>query len=66
VKARKGPEKAIVAVAHKLACIIYHMLKNKQPYRKISVAEYDKAHLDRERRSVERRAAALGMTVVAG
>jgi transposase len=66
VKARKGPEKAIVAVAHKLACIIYHMLKNKQPYRKMSVAEYDKAHLDRERRSVERRAAALGMTVVAG
>jgi transposase len=64
LQARKGPEKAIIAVAHKLACIIYQMLKNKQPYRKMTMAEYDKAHLDRERRSVERRAKALGLAVV--
>ena len=61
LRAGKGASQAIVALAHKLACIVYHMLKNKESYRRASAADYDKANLDRERKSIERRAAKLGL-----
>lgn len=32
IKAKKGHKKAVVALARKLACIIHHLLKNKEKY----------------------------------
>jgi transposase len=64
MRARVGPEQAIVATAHKLARIVYHMLKHRQPFVAVSAADYDKAQQDRERKSVERRAAKLGFRLV--
>ena len=60
-RAQKGSAFAITAVAHKLARIIYTMLKTKQPYRNMSAAEYDTARGERERKSLDRRAAKLGL-----
>ncbi len=42
-----GPAKATTATAHKLAKIIYHMLKEKAPYRARSAEDY--RHKDPER-----------------
>lgn len=61
LKGRLGPEQAIVAVAHQLARIIYNMLKHRQNYRPMSAAEYDEQQHQRELKSLQRRAAALGL-----
>lgn len=41
IRARRGHQKAIMAVAHHLLTVIYHMLKDNQPYKEPGVASYD-------------------------
>jgi transposase len=60
---RRGKKKAIVAVAHKLLVIIYHVLSTKTPYDELGADYFDQ--LDRariERRAVQR-LEQLGYTV---
>ena len=64
LRARFGPAKAIVAVAHKLARIVYYMLKEKTSFRGLSATDYEKETQDRERKSIERRAKRLGLKLV--
>jgi transposase len=65
IRARRGPEQAVVATAHKLACILYHMLKEHQPFRAVSAGEYDQAQQARALKALQRQAKRLGYTVVA-
>ena len=60
MRARLGGEQAIVATAHKLARIIYHLLKHRQPYQQVSAKEYDQQQCDRHLKSLQRQAAQLG------
>jgi transposase len=62
--ARKGPSQAIVATAHKLARIIYFMLKDHEAFRAMSAEEYDKSQRDRALKSLNRQARRLGYVVV--
>ena len=64
IRARLGPEQAIVATAHKLAIILYHMLKEHQAFRAMSAAEYDQSQKERALKSLQRQAKRLGYTVV--
>ena len=64
MRARVGPQQAIVATAHKLARIIYKMLKEKKPFIAASAQDYDKAQHARELKAVKRRAAKLGLVLV--
>jgi transposase len=41
MRARLGPGQAIVATAHKIARIVYHLLKTGEPYREEGAAEYE-------------------------
>jgi len=63
LRARVGPEQATTATAHKIARIVYHMIKHHQPYCAVSAAEYDEQQHQRELKSLQRRAAKLGMTL---
>jgi transposase len=63
LRARLGPEQATVATAHKLARIVYHMLKQRQPYHPTSAADYDEHQQQRELKSLQRRATMLGLTL---
>jgi len=65
VRARSGPERAVTATAHKLARIIYHMLKYHQPYAPLSAETYEQQQRDRAVRHLERRAAQLGFSLAA-
>jgi transposase len=66
LRARLGPEQAITATAHKLARIVYHMLKQRQPYHILSAADYDAQQRDRELKALQRRAAKLGLILTPG
>lgn len=64
IKARHGPAKATTATAHKLARIVYFMLKNRTPYLDPGVTFYEQQYRDRVIRNLRRKAAALGLELV--
>ena len=65
MKGRLGIEKAITATAHKLACRIYRMLKYGQDYVEQGQAEYERKYQERVLLQLKKKAAALGLDLVA-
>jgi transposase len=60
MRARLGAPAAITATAHKLARIIYFMLKHSKPYHDLGADYYDKQYRARVLRNLNHRAAKLG------
>ena len=64
MRARLGPKAAITATAHKLARIVYHMLTHHQAYQPLTPEVYNQQLRQRELKSLKRRAAKLGLTLL--
>jgi transposase len=60
---RRGKQKAILAVAHSLLVIIYHILQTKQPYRDLGADYFAKLDTDRLQRRAVQQLEHLGYTV---
>jgi hypothetical protein len=63
MRARKGPQQATVATAHKIARIVYHLLKYGEVYEAESADTYEQKRQERELHQLTRRAAKLGDTL---
>jgi transposase len=63
-RAQIGPEKAVVATAHRLARILYAMLRDRRPYQELGQDRYEQQFKDRTLVSLSRRARSLGYTLV--
>jgi len=61
--ARKGKKRAIVAVAHTIVVSMYHMLKNKQPYRELGADFLDRRNAEHVKRYLLKRLERLGLHV---
>jgi len=61
IRAKHGAPIAITATAHKLARIVYTMLKNRQPYHDPGASYYEEQYRLRTIRNLQRRASKLGM-----
>ena len=64
IKSRIGGKGAITATAHKLACLVYRMLKYGREYVKQSMDEYDKRIREQQERALRRKAGLLGFDLV--
>jgi transposase len=64
MRARLGPQSAIVATAHKIARIIYHLLTHRTAFRDLSPEEYRQRLRAREIAAMRKKAARLGLTLV--
>lgn len=64
MRAKHGPAKANKATAHKLARIVYHMLKNRTAYADPGQTYYEEQYRERTLRNLKRKAAKLGMELV--
>ena len=64
MRARLGPQAAIVATAHKIARIVYHMLTHRTPFRDLGPEEYEQRARAREIANLRKKAAKLGLTLV--
>jgi transposase len=64
MRAKHGPAKANVATAHKLARIVYHMLKYRKAYVDPGEAYDEQQYRERTIRNLERRAAKLGLQLL--
>jgi transposase len=60
MRTRHGTPSAITATAHKLARIIYFMLKDRKPYHDFGADYYEQQHQSRVFRNLTRQAAKLG------
>lgn len=63
IKGRIGPAQALVATAHKLARVVYRMLKGKVPYTHTTAQAEDARFREREIAYLRRKAAKLGLTL---
>jgi transposase len=63
MRARVGAEQANVATAHKLARVLYHMLKHHEPFDPAVLQAADDRQHQRDVRALQRRAAKLGFTL---
>jgi transposase len=61
MRARHGPAKAVTATAHRLARIVYAMLKYRRAYVDLGEAYYEQQNRERALRNLQRRAAQMGM-----
>ena len=64
MKARLGPAKAITAVAHKLARILYHMITKQQEYDATLFKEEERRSHERKRLRLAAQARELGLQLV--
>jgi transposase len=62
--ARLGAPKAITAMAHKLARLVYRMLKWGHAYVDQGVAYYEDRHREQQRRLLHKKAAQLGLLIL--
>jgi hypothetical protein len=62
--ARKGKKRAIVAVGHTILVIVFHMLKNHQPYRDLGADYFDHRNVEQLKRILIRRLQRLGLQVL--
>lgn len=65
MRARLGAPKAITAAAHKLAKIIYTMLRERKSFTEVGQAEYEQAYKAKQLLSLQKRAKELGYGLVA-
>jgi len=63
ILARSGPSKAVTATAHKLARIIYRLLRYGEAYVAQGESAYEQQHRERSLRSLQKRAAEMGYTL---
>jgi transposase len=64
MRSRHGAPKAITATAHKLARIIYHLIKNRKPFDETVFAEQERDHQERMKKRLIKRAKSFGLQVV--
>ena len=64
MRSRHGAPKAITATAHKLARVIYHLVKTQKMFDDTVFAEEEKNHQKRFEKRVLRQAKALGFQLV--
>ncbi len=60
---RRGKQKAIMAVAHRLLVAIYHMLRDREPYREIGTAPLSEAAKRKQAERMQRQIEHLGFSV---
>ena len=64
LKSRLGAPKAITATAHKLAKIIYHMLRYGTRFKEMGQAYYEQQYKERLLRNLKQKAASLGFDLI--
>ncbi|GCA90990.1 hypothetical protein MiTa_04351 [Microcystis aeruginosa NIES-4264] len=64
MKTKLGTPKAVVATAHKLARIVYHMLRHQVPFSAIAPEQEDERYRQRLLHNLQRKAQKLGARII--
>jgi hypothetical protein len=66
MRARKSPQQATVATAHKIARIVYRLLQSGSEYQEVPSEIHEAQRREREIRQLTKRANKLGLTITQG
>ena len=58
-----GTKKALVAVAHSMLTMVYHILTRREPFRELGGDYFDRRNVDDQRKSLVRKLESLGFSV---
>jgi hypothetical protein len=64
IRRHRGHKKAVVAVAHTILVIIYHMLKHPVPYQEVGAADLDQRDREQATRRYVKQLERLGHRVI--
>jgi len=64
LKSRRGPKKAIIAIAHKILKVIYNIVKHGQEYKELGEDYLHRQHQKSQKRNLEKQAAKHGFKLV--
>ena len=64
MRGKIGPPEAVTATAHKMACLVYHLLKTKKPYSETYAARHDEQRKRRWVVKLQNQAKSLGFALV--
>ena len=64
MKAKLGAAEAITATAHKLARLIYRMIKHGEAYVREGIEQYEKKNQERKLKAVRKMAESLGLKIL--
>lgn len=64
MKARLGNAEAVTATAHKLARLIYRLVKHGEAYVRQGMADYERKHQEQRQRGLKKVAAAMGFQLI--
>ena len=64
MRARLGPQSAIVATAPQIARLVYHLLTHRTPFRDLRAEDYEQRARERDLTNLRKRAAKLGLMLV--
>ncbi len=57
---RRGKKRALIAVGHKILCSIYHILKNKEPYKELGATFLEEKKIKNKLKSINQQLEKLG------
>ena len=63
IKARRGAKKAIIAVAASMLTAMYHMLKNRVPYKELGLQHFDQRNRTETAHRLVRRLQQMGYAI---
>jgi len=64
MKAKLGAAEGVTATAHKLARILYRLLKHGEAYVRQGLADYEKKHRERKLKGLQKAAAVIGFQLI--
>jgi hypothetical protein len=64
MRAKLGGPKAIIAAAHKLARVVYHLLTTRQSYQESVFIQYETLNQRRKEAQLRRQARSLGFDLI--
>lgn len=60
---RRGKKRALIAVGHKILCAVYHVIKNKEPYKELGAEFLEKRKINNKLKSLTKQLKEIGFEV---
>jgi hypothetical protein len=58
-----GKKKALLVIGHKILCVIYHILKSRQPYKEFGIEQFERQRKEKRIAHLKRELKELGIAI---
>jgi hypothetical protein len=58
-----GKKRALLAIGHKILCVIYHILKTRQPYKEFGIEQFERQRKEKRIAHLKSELKELGIAI---